>query len=225
MAVARFLFVQAPSTEIRGGLDQGGALAHIQTAMQWRFEQNIQIGDQARIDMMRDSRIDDSRDEAHSGILGPGLHLPVVPFRNILLPPGPWANFLQELDFTNARRCDRNSTDNLDKLKDMQLQREFMVRHGRVWTTRGMVSKLNRGVEKVESALCFVVGVIKYGNDRCKRCQEGLGPFTFCVQIIGAPYFTACACCHFNKDSQIRRKRMEKNPQPLRNIILLGQKA
>ncbi|KAJ5288731.1 hypothetical protein N7478_001761 [Penicillium angulare] len=72
---------------------------------------------------------------------------------------------LSSLDFTNAKRGDVPSVETLKKMVKMDLQREFMVRHGRLWNTRSMIAKLNEGSEKVETAVCFVVGTISYGDD------------------------------------------------------------
>lgn len=56
--------------------------------------------------------------------------------------------------------------------------------------------------ENIEAALMQVVGTVM--EVQCVPCQEGCGPFTHCVTVVGAEV-TCCANCHFRaQDARCR---------------------
>lgn len=57
--------------------------------------------------------------------------------------------------------------------------------------------------ENIEAALMQVVGTVI--EVQCVPCQEGCGPFTHCVTVVGAEEVTCYANCHFrSQDSRCR---------------------
>ncbi|KAJ5473030.1 hypothetical protein N7530_007031 [Penicillium desertorum] len=57
--------------------------------------------------------------------------------------------------------------------------------------------------ENIEAALMQVVGTVM--EVQCMPCQEGCGPFTHCVTVVGAEEVTCCANCHFrSQDTRCR---------------------
>ncbi|KAJ5096713.1 hypothetical protein N7456_007434 [Penicillium angulare] len=118
------------------------------------------------------------------------------------LPPRAWAAHIKRLQFTNFPNEGVLSIDTLQELSEMPIVREFMMRPSDSWQPSSLNDKLNEEVEKMESALCFMVGESETGNSACYPCQQGLGPFGLCVHVFNALFITTCACSHWNKSDE-----------------------
>ncbi|KOS36513.1 hypothetical protein ACN38_g12740 [Penicillium nordicum] len=113
---------------------------------------------------------------------------------------GLWAQRIRELPY---RRSRRGSTPTLRYLIQLPPHREPSWRSHRHWTNSTEDGMISDRTENIEAALMQVVGIVM--EVQCVPCQEGCGPFTHCVTVVGAEEVTCCANCHFrSQDTRCR---------------------
>ncbi|KAJ5680161.1 hypothetical protein N7536_011300 [Penicillium majusculum] len=129
--------------------------------------------------------------------------IPPIHIGSRIEPPGLWAQRILELPYRRSRRGSRLRTPTLRYLIQLPPHREPSWRSHRHWTNSTEDGMVSDRTENIEAALMQVVRTVM--EVQCVPCQEGCGPFTHCVTVVGAEEVTCCANCHFrSQDTRCR---------------------
>ncbi|KAJ5713571.1 uncharacterized protein N7483_010752 [Penicillium malachiteum] len=85
----------------------------------------------------------------------------------------------------------------LHSLKHLPVLRAPVLRDTKDWSLARLHQNIALKKYNVEALYAQLVGTVKFGEEQCKNCQMGCGPFLFCVLVIGLDGMPECACCHY----------------------------